>query len=396
MRVLTIGSMYPPHHLGGYELIWLDANRYLRDHGHEVRTLASDYRVDDAPRDDPADDVHRELRWYWRDHRWPRVSLRERVRLERDNAAVLRRHLDEFRPDAVAWWSMGGMSLSLIERVRLLGVPALGYVCDGWMAYGFQVDAWMRATRAPLVGRAAEAATGVPTRVDLDGAGHWLFMSELLRGVCAERRGLRRTSVAYKGADADVFRAAEPHRWDYRLLYAGRIDERKGIDLAIRALPLLPGDAHLTVLGGGDDAYLGELRALAEREGVSARVSFASGESRERLRDRYAGADALLFPVRWREPWGLVPLEAMLVGTPVVATGRGGSGEYLRDRENCLIFDPEHGPEGLAASVRELAADGTLRARLRKGGFATARSIDRDGFSAAGERILRELVQEAR
>ena len=396
MRVLTIGSMYPPHHLGGYELIWLDANRYLRDRGHEVRTLASDYRLAGAVDDEPGDDVHRDLRWYWRDHAWPRLSLRERIRLERENADVLGRHLDEFRPDAVAWWSMGGMSLSLIERVHGRGIPAVGYVCDAWMVYGFEVDGWMRATRVPLVGRVAEAATGIPTRVDLDGAGHWLFMSELLRDVCAERSGLRRTSVAYKGADADVFRPAEPHGWDYRLLYAGRIDERKGIDLAIRALSRLPERAHLTVVGGGDDAYLARIRELAEAEGVAGRVSFHDGESRRRLRDRYAEADALLFPVRWREPWGLVPLESMLVGTPVVATGRGGSGEYLRDGENCVLFDPESGPEALAGAVTELAEDEGLRARLRQGGFETARGIDRDGFSAAGERILRELVGEGR
>jgi glycogen(starch) synthase len=393
VRVLTIGSMYPPHHLGGYELIWLDANRFLRDRGHEVRTLASDYRAAGAPAEDPAEDVHRELRWYWRDHAWPRFSLRERIGIERENAATLDRHLEGFRPDAVAWWSMGGMSLSLIERVRRRGIPAMGYVCDGWMVYGFGVDAWMRATRMPAIGRIAAAATGVPTRVDLDGAGHWLFMSELLRRTCAERRGLRRTSVALKGADADVFTPAEPREWGYRLLYAGRIDERKGIDLAIRAVARLPESAHLTVVGGGDDEHVARLRELAEDEGVAARVAFHDGESRERLRDRYADADALLFPVRWREPWGLVPLEAMLVGTPVVATGRGGSGEYLRDRENCLIFDPERGPDAVAASITELAEDEGLRARLREGGFATARAIDRDGFSSAGERILRELVE---
>ena len=394
MRVLTIGSMYPPHHLGGYELIWLDANRFLRDRGHQVRTLVSDYRAAGAPAEDPAEDIHRELRWYWRDHAWPRFSLRERIRIERENAATLNRHLDEFRPDAVAWWSMGGMSLSLIEGVRRLGIPAMGYVCDGWMVYGFGVDPWMRATRAPLIGPVAAAATGIPTRVGLDAAGHWLFMSELLRGVCAERRGLRRTSVAYKGADADVFRPAEPRGWDYRLLYAGRIDERKGIDLAIGALSRLPERTQLTVVGGGDESYLARIREIAAEEGVADRVEFCGGESRERLRERYADADALLFPVRWREPWGLVPLEAMLVGTPVVATGRGGSGEYLRDRENCLIFDPERGPDALAASITELAEDEGLRARLREGGFATARAIDRDGFSAAGERILRELVGE--
>ena len=49
----------------------------------------------------------------------------------------------------------------------------------------------------------------------------------------------------------------------------------------------------------------------------------------------------VVFPVRWEEPWGLVPIEAMARGRPVVATGRGGSGEYLRDGENCVLFEAD-------------------------------------------------------
>lgn len=57
---------------------------------------------------------------------------------------------------------------------------------------------------------------------------------------------------------------------------------------------------------------------------------------RSLLRERYAHADAVVFPSRWDEPFGLVPLEAMTQGTPVVATRRGGSAEYLEDGVNCL------------------------------------------------------------
>jgi glycosyltransferase involved in cell wall biosynthesis len=101
-----------------------------------------------------------------------------------------------------------------------------------------------------------------------------------------------------------------------------------------------------------------------------------------------AAADALVFPVRWREPWGLVPLEAMAVGRPVVATGRGGSGEYLRHEENCLIFDPDAGPAALAAALRRLAGDELLRDRLRAAGTAT---VERIGVSAFDEAVEASL-----
>src|SRR5919205_347440 len=99
VRVLTVGNMYPPHHLGGYELMWRSAVGHLRDSGHEVRVLTTDYRAL-APDPSTPDEagVSRELLWYWRDHAFPRLGIRARLALERHNAGVLSRHLDELRP----------------------------------------------------------------------------------------------------------------------------------------------------------------------------------------------------------------------------------------------------------------------------------------------------------
>jgi glycogen synthase len=89
----------------------------------------------------------------------------------------------------------------------------------------------------------------------------------------------------------------------------------------------------------------------------------------------------VLFPVRWEEPWGLVPLEAMAAGRPVVATATGGAAEYLRDGENALVVPPDD-PVALAAAVRRLEDEG-LRARLVAGGRATAARYPRAAFDAA-------------
>src|SRR4051794_25233204 len=130
MRILTLGNLFPPHHLGGYELVWQAAVRALRAAGHEVRVVATDHVEPGAPSADEDEDVHRDLRWYWREHEFPRLSVPERLALERHNAAVWRRHVEEFRPDAVSWWSMGGMSLGLLARGRRAGLPALAWVND--------------------------------------------------------------------------------------------------------------------------------------------------------------------------------------------------------------------------------------------------------------------------
>jgi glycosyltransferase involved in cell wall biosynthesis len=89
------------------------------------------------------------------------------------------------------------------------------------------------------------------------------------------------------------------------------------------------------------------------------------------MADSYAAADVLVFPVEWEEPWGLVPLEAMASGVPVVATGAGGSGEYLRDGENSVLF-PAGDEAALARALSELAGDPERRESLRRGGLQTA------------------------
>ena len=384
VRVLCVGNIYPPHDMrGGYELTWRSSVLYLRGRGHEVRVLASDHR-DGRVTGELDPDVHRELRWYWRDHAFPRHGLRARIVLERHNQSVLARHLDELRPDVVAWWGMGGMSLGLVETVRRLGIPAVGVVGDEWMRWGLRADGWVKPLHSrPRLGALAERLTGLPGRVDLDGAATWLFNSERMREKTrAAGWSLPRSRVAHPGIDHSLFVASEPRPWRWRLLYLGRLDERKGVHLAVEALTELPAETTLVLQGSGDERYVERLR---ERGG--GRVEF-SAEPRERLREVYADADALLFPVQWDEPWGLVPLEAMAVGRPVVATGTGGSSEYLEHERNCLIYEPRDSPAALAAAVSRLAEDEPLRARLRANGQATAARYTERAYNEAIERAL--------
>ena len=388
-----MGNLYPPHHFGGYELLWHSAMEHLRAEGHQVLVLTTDFR---HPSPDPAipdgDHVRRTLRWYWRDHAWPRLSPLERLRLERHNGRVLEGALADLKPDVVSWWAMGGMSLSLIERVRRAGLPSAGVVGDVWMLYGPRVDGWMRSVRrlGPLRSAAGRLA-GVPTQYSLREV-PWLFMSEATRRQCLDE-GVRldHAEVAHPGVDPGFFSAGEEKDWGWRLLYVGRIDERKGVDAAVEALAALPDEATLTVLGSGDDAYLRDLHALAVRLGVQERVEFGR-RPRDELPAAYTAADVLLFPVRWDEPWGLVPLEAMSSGTPVVATGTGGSAEFLRDDENALVVGRDATPPTLARAVRRLAEEPRLRKRLREGGLATAALHTRGAYD---ERITAALASAA-
>jgi glycogen(starch) synthase len=388
VRVLCVGNMYPPHDLrGGYELTWRSSVLHLRARGDHVRVLTTTYRAPDVPTEAELDHdvVHRSLRWYWRDHAFPRLSPRERLEVERHNARAFDRHVADFAPDVVAWWGMGGMSLGLVERARRAGLPAVGVVGDEWLRWGPKADGWLRAMRrVPGLPLIVERVTHLPARVDLDHAAMWLFNSETVRQKTRDSGlDLPRSAVAHPGIDERLFGRREPREWRWRLLCLGRLDPRKGIEVALGALPLLPPEATLVIQGsGGAAGYRDVLRSRAEDLGVGERVGF-SAAPRERLADVYAEADALLFPVQWDEPWGLVPLEAMAVGRPTVATGTGGSGEYLEHDRNCLVFAPRDSADALATAVRRLAGDSELRDRIRRNGYDTAARYTETAYNEA-------------
>ena len=77
----------------------------------------------------------------------------------------------------------------------------------------------------------------------------------------------------------------------------------------------------------------------------------------------------------------------------MVSTARGGSREYLRDADNCLVFEADDAP-GLANAVRRLAGDEALRARLRRGGLATARRHTDATFHRAVQSDLAGAVED--
>jgi glycosyltransferase involved in cell wall biosynthesis len=203
--------------------------------------------------------------------------------------------------------------------------------------------------------------------------------------------GLRDTGIAHSGIHEDFLAPAPESDWGWRLLYVGRLDPSKGVDVAVEAMARLPASATMELIGGWDTREEARLRALAAEVGVADRVQFGGHRGRTEIVEAYGRADAVVFPVRWQEPWGLVPLEAMGRGRPVVATGRGGSGEYLRDEQNCLLFEADDA-ESLAAALRRLAGDEALRGRLRRNGMDTARRHTEAVFNEAAEEILTSTV----
>jgi glycosyltransferase involved in cell wall biosynthesis len=157
------------------------------------------------------------------------------------------------------------------------------------------------------------------------------------------------------------------------LICVGRLARDKGFANAIEALARVEsGDARLLILGNGPERAL--LEQTARKARVSDRVDFLGSKPRAEVVDYLAASDVFLFPTERDEAAPLVPLEAMAVGLPVVASDIGGGAELIESGGNGLLVPPAS-VDSLARAIDSLLADDALRRRM--GEAARERIVER-------------------
>ena len=168
--------------------------------------------------------------------------------------------------------------------------------------------------------------------------------------------------------DTDVPAAGTAERSG--LVFAGRLTRQKALHVALRAVAQLP-DAELLVIGDGPDRA--DLERLARELGLNGRVRFTGPRPREEVLRALASAQAAVLSSDW-ENLPHAAVEALAVGTPVVATAVGGVPEVVRDGVNGLLV-PAGEPAALADALRRVLADAPLRARLAAGARASVAEL---------------------
>lgn len=179
------------------------------------------------------------------------------------------------------------------------------------------------------------------------------------------------------------------------LLFVGRIQPLKGLDVAVRALAAVSDpESVLLVVGGpsGPDgtSELARVQALIESLGLADRVIFVPPQPHHLLSSYYRSADICLVPSR-SESFGLVALEAAACGTPVVAAAVGGLRTLVHHGETGFLVDSRD-PAVYAAHVDEILADRTLADRLSADAVAGAQAYRWSTTTARLRRLYADLT----
>ncbi len=205
-----------------------------------------------------------------------------------------------------------------------------------------------------------------------------------------------RIAVIPNGIDVGEFAGIDtdrPSSGTATALYVGRIYPRqKGLETLLRALALLhPDELRLRIVGEDWDGA-DTLRALGRKLGLLHRVEFVGRVPRDALIREYARADLLVLPSLF-EPFGIVLLEAMAAGLPVVASRVGGIPDVVEDDETGLLVDPSD-PEALAGALRALASNPARRRTMGLRGRERAAAYSWDSLIPKVMRVYEEALQE--
>lgn len=371
MNVLVVSGIWPPD-VGGPASHAPDVAEYLRAHGHRVEVVTTAHAT-------PALQPY-PVRWVSR--ALPKGAVHVRTAAEIARRAV--------RADVVYTTGMFGRSAAgatLARRpyvVKLTADPAFERARRRGMIGG-DVDEFQRTG-----GDLAVKLLRVARDAELRRAAHVFTPSAYLRGL-ALSWGVPADRVSVlpnPSPSLPVLRQRDELRAElgvrgHMLAFAGRLTAQKSLGVALEALAQNE-DVTLLIAGDGDERGRLERRAVELGLGLGERVRFLGPQPRARVLELFRAADATLLSSSW-ENFPHTVVEALAVGTPVLATRAGGVAEVVRDGENGLLV-PAGDAGALGEAIRRYFADEPLRERLRG---AAAPSVE----EYAPERILGRLAE---
>jgi glycosyltransferase involved in cell wall biosynthesis len=398
VRILVVSDLFPPVAFGGYESETAALVDGLRDR-HDVLVLTSNRG--NAPRDAS---VRRELRY---------VGPRRREALAaparaRQAVAVMKRALDEFRPELVYVANSVAIPQAAPLAAAATGLPVVYRLSELFMASALYTgDRYLR-TLLPgergVRGGWARAMRLHNRRLGLDptrphrAAVSW--GSDALREHVSLPRVvepvLERT-IYPASAQEETFEAVDRRpSQEPTVLYLGRVTTAKGIEVAYRALAALRREhgvaARLVQVGTAKPEMAGALRDLAAELDLTGAIENRGQLGTDELASVFAEAGALVLPtVEW-EAFGLVLVEAGLARVPIVAARIGGVPELVEHGKHALLFEPGD-PSACAAALAEVFQQPELARKRADDAYHRMQQFSVARYREESERFLLEAAE---
>ena len=328
---------------------------------------------------------------------WPKMAVYE--------------HLDQFGEKLLEHVAAEGKRYDLVHAHYWLSAKVARTLAEHWRVPRIQMFHTLGLVKREVLDEDIDGESDVRVAIEREAvresaaivAASTIELAELRQLYRAESS---RVAVIPCGVDPDVFKpvrqadareALGRDQCERLVLFVGRIEQIKGIDVLLRALgllfqrhPDLRSDVCLLVVGGaldpGDDApeteKILELRRLVHEHRMESNVAFVGSRDQEQLALYYAAADVCAVP-SLTESFGLVALEAMACGTPVVGTRVGGLQTLIEDGESGLLV-PAGDDTALAEAIHAVLTDHRLRTHLSHGARERA---ERFTWSRVGQRM---------
>ena len=367
MRILMITNLYPPHYLGGYELLAQQVARHLSAR-HQVYVLSSLHGVEtgaDPYESDGAVSIERFLALEapfdspMTIRRWHRRQI---TALNRERTTNV---IGRVRPELIFYWSQLRLTVGPMRAGMESGLPRAFTFNDDNMR-GF-------VARRPVIDDRIFRGN---TLEGLDFPNSTVISRYTLQRLIESGVPVTDSEIIHQGVPIQDFPAKDSPGAlgdPVRLLYVGQLLDYKGIGDLIAALAhhlprLNPARrVELTLAGSGPEDFVRSMKQASAASPYP--IHWLGKVPYEELPALYRAHDAFVFPSR-DESFGLTHLEAAASGLPVLATAAGGHAEMLEHGGNALLFRAGD-PADLAARIAELVADPERAARLAR----TAREI---------------------
>ncbi|HEY3990293.1 MAG TPA: glycosyltransferase family 4 protein [Acidobacteriaceae bacterium] len=222
-----------------------------------------------------------------------------------------------------------------------------------------------------------DCAAEIAAAIDAD---QHVFVSRFLEAEARRARpAMGRSAVLYNGADGCLFHpAASRKAGPIRILCVGRLVHNKGIHVFVEAMRLLAergADARGVVLGTanfGNDTSAETKYVRKLKSDAPANVEFLPYTFGSALADEFRAADIFCCPSIWEEPFGMVNVEAMATGLPVVATRMGGIPEIFENGGALLV--PANDAAAIAQAIERLIEHPEERRKIGEAGLRSFRS----------------------